>query len=1406
MLKFAGECLEVTLETPAEMRGRAFVRTNLQNASVRRREIIAATDADEPILARDWHDIGMHAVKGRPGRYVLRLPLTEVGFFSCKACILPEGETTPLWPSGPDTLVKVEPAHTLCANTVYTAFVRQFGKALTEDPHSPRNRELSDVLSAQDFTVIPPSGTFRDLIAKLDMILGTMRFRILQLLPVHPTPTTYARMGTFGSPFAARDLMDVDPALAEFDTSATPMDQFRELVSAVHAHGARIFLDMPANHTGWASTLQEHHPEWFAKLENGAFKSPGAWGVTWADLVELDYTHRELRTFMADVFLFWCRQGVDGFRCDAGYMIPQPIWTYITARVREAYPDTVFLLEGLGGKLETTEQLLSAANLDWAYSEIFQTENRGDFEAYLPHAISLAQRTGPLIHYAETHDNARLAQRGGPAYARLRTTLAALFSHHGAFGVTNGVEWFATEQINVHNARPLNWGAADNQVALIRHLNTLLATHPAFAQNVTLRLIHNGPGNVLALLRDAGERSLLVLVNLDTQNAQSVSWSAHDFPPSQQLMDLLSLQPAPLSQATKDLLPAQMFCLSARATDIRDLASALDAPTDNPPAILRLRKNLLALRVRDVLAPRAEELTANPDALGDALARDPVAYCIQCGAQKRGAFPPLAPVVFWDFPADTRREVMIAPGQLLLLRAPHPFQARLMHHKKIIAADLSIPLDNGLHATLLAARNDTPDHLPLTLDLHLFADGKIHHNLSSTLVLADPKNIRVNTTFTGAALRSTHPNLSTILANQCGTMAQIPVAWGDIHSQYNCLLGLNLDPRVPVDKTIFFTRCRLWLRRNGYSAAIDKDCLKSFTADPSGKFAQWRFDVPCGMGAWLPLTLTLSLAPLHNRLHLAVSAGELQGHVTDSTEAFRIIFRPDIEWRSFHTATKAYAGPERDFSRAVACQPNGFIFAPDASHPCAMFLNGPNAAFHADTEWCYQIFHPVEAQRGLEPHADLFSPGWFHTDLKPGETACLIAGLRDAADAPPPAAPPKNSTAPLTLANALKRALPLYIVNRDAFKTIIAGYPWFLDWGRDTLIVLRGLIAAGQTDDALAILHEFARFEERGTLPNIIHGNTVGNRDTSDAPLWFIIAVRDLVAATSARILKTDCGGRPLLSILSAILAGYRDGTPNGIQMDPASGLIFSPAHFTWMDTNHPAATPRCGYPVEIQALWIAGLDFVAQHDKKGEWATLAQKARAAFVQRFTLPSGALADCLRAESPATSAHHAVPEDAIRPNQLFAITLGILTDPAQTLPILRATQQLLIPGAIRSLADAPVNTPLPVYRDNRLLNDPDHPFWPVYAGDEDTSRKPAYHNGTAWVWPFPSYIEALLLVHGPAARPTARALLASASLLFNDYCVGHLPEILDAAAPHTQRGCPAQAWSISELLRVELLTR
>jgi starch synthase (maltosyl-transferring) len=175
----------------------------------------------------------------------------------------------------------------------------------------------------------------------------------------------------------------------------------------------------------------------------------------------------------------------------------------------------------------------------------------------------------------------------------------------------------------------------------------------------------------------------------------------------------------------------------------------------------------------------------------------------------------------------------------------------------------------------------------------------------------------------------------------------------------------------------------------------------------------------------------------------------------------------------------------------------------------------------------------------------------------------------------------------------------------------------------------------------------------------------------------------------------------------------------------------------------------------------------------------------------------------------TGANHADPDDALRSNCVIPIMLGLLRGPNARRCMENVIRHLIIPGALRSLAPLPVRRPLPIYGpDWRLLNDPHNPYWGRYEGDEDTQRKPAYHNGTAWTWTFPGACEAIARAwdFSPQAREAARTYLGSMEGLLATGCIGHLPEVLDADAPHTQRGCDSQAWSVTEALRVwKLLT-
>ncbi|WP_054033387.1 amylo-alpha-1,6-glucosidase [Desulfatitalea tepidiphila] len=1400
ILRFRGDMIHLHLHVAPSPAGAAYVRTNLGKARIIRREIIRNIEFNEAPQARDWYDIPM--IQTGEGHYEVSLPLNEVGHFEAKCLFLPEDRNEPLWPPGSNTAINVEPADTVCGNIIYNAFVRQFGPNKGR-PYSDMSdvAECMRVLDNAHYTVIPPSGTFRDVIAELDFIMGRLGCRLLQLLPINPPPTTYARMGRYGSPYAALSFTAVDRALAVFDPAATPLEQFIELVDAVHARRGKVILDIAINHTGWAASLHETHPQWLVRQANGEIKNPGAWGVVWADLTSLDYSHQDMWTYMADVFLTWCRRGVDGFRCDAGYMIPLPAWQYIIAKVRDQFSDALFLLEGLGGKISVTRDLLDRANFNWAYSELFQNYDRSQIEHYLPEALEISDTDGITVHFAETHDNNRLAATSA-TYARMRTALCALLAPNGAFGFANGVEWLATEKINVHEACALNWGASENQVDVIAHLSRLLKTHPAFGPGVQLTLIHRGEGNFIALARHhlPSGRGVVVVANLDAVRPVTAGWDAARAPfLKPPVIDLVSGQPVAIVHKDElgqiDLAAGQVVCLA----DSRDgwASAAPEDPYTPPPAVLLQCLRAKALEVMVVFRAVA---SGDLDAAARRLQADPEAFCR--GLDPRVEMPRL---VRWQLPTDLRREVMVPPGFLLLVHAPHPMRARIVEGERVLAQEDSLAGSDG-HAFVLFAPLPTPvAHRPCELQIVSFEpDGPVHHR-ARLLYLADGRNARVRTAFSRNECHQTP--LLVLGTNGRGAMMRVRADWRRLDSRYDALLAANLNPDFPEDRRILLARCRGWVVYQGYSQEIKPDCLEHFGFDYEGG-AWWRYQIIAGQGEHIVLQVRARMLPdranmvamQFERLHRISGEAELA-----DDQAVTLVIRPDIEDRNFHECTKAFSGPETLWPNALTAHKKGFRFAPGAHH--ALVMQQDQGRFEIEPEWYYMVHRSLEAGRGLDPNSDLFSPGYFSCPLRGGQRIMLTAWVEtpSAPKAKPPAALDGSIEGDdMPLEGAMAAALKQYVVLRGEFNTVIAGFPWFLDWGRDTLIVVRGLIAAGHLETSRAILLQFAQFEANGTLPNMIRGNDAGNRDTSDAPLWFFTACADLAVAEGRDdFLDQHCERRSIRQILVDMAGALMAGTPNGIRMDPGSGLLFSPAHFTWMDTNYPAGTPREGYPIEIQALWYAALVFLSDIDPAAgsAWKDLAQRVRNSIQTRYWLPdAGHLSDCLHG-SPGTPADQARPDDALRPNQLLAITLGAVEDPEMVRRMLDACQRLLVPGAIRSLADQPVKAPLVIQREGQLLNDPMAPYWGQYQGDEDTRRKPAYHNGTAWTWPFPLFCEAWVQRYGRSAAPAALAWLSSSLQLINSHCVGHVPEIVDGDIPHTQRGCDAQAWGVSELLRV-----
>ncbi|MFM2091955.1 MAG: hypothetical protein RLZZ127_2444, partial [Planctomycetota bacterium] len=1123
----------------------------------------------------------------------------------------------------------------------------------------------------------------------------------------------------------------------------------------------------------------------FQRNPDGSFRSPGAWGTVWEDLVELDHHHPELWEVVADSLLVWCRRGVDGFRCDAGYMVPLPAWRYITARVRREFPDTVFLLEGLGGAWELTERLLTEGGMQWAYSELFQNHTPEAMAGYLDHALAAARRCGVLVHYSETHDNQRLAARGR-AWSLLRNRVCALASTHGAFGFTSGVEWLAGEKLEVHQARGLRWDAPDHLCDELARLTRLVSDHPCFLDGAEVERIGGCHDPVLVLARRHGPDRCLVLINSDLDAMRPALlpaglWDELGRPAH----DLLGVGPAarlrPDGLVELLVAPGEAHCLANHPRPVGLSGNAYRAARARAAFAYAA---LAALHPVEDLGPAPwTDLAAMVD--GDPIHVLAAISALDRDAARSGLVPALrgdegpAPVVRWSR-ADRARIVPVPPGWWVLIEDDGPFTA--------VAGG-----GRPLHAVPAAGRWIAAVPPATTAgDLDLAIERAPCERFTARL-----------RRLPAAGAVPAGGDLA-LLTNGRGGMARLHADLGRVASKYDALLAANLHPDSPCDRHVLAKRLRAWIDADGFITPLDGVNLTAFSA---GDRAAWRFNAQAGDGRCVPVAVTAWMPPHRNALVVELHRPDEAPPWGDPLPAgarVSLTVRVDLEDRSFHDQTVRSDEAEARLGR-IADLPGreGFAFRPAPDRGLDAWIDG--GRWHPQPEWCQAIPHPVEASRGMAPSGDARSPGWFEVPLAPGARAVLTldADLSDPAPAgalvPPPAPAPATD-----LAGHLRRAARQYVVRRGRGLTVIAGYPWFLDWGRDTLICARGLLAAGMVDEVREILRTFARFADGGTLPNLLNGDRAENRDTSDAPLWFCLAAHDLARSAGAAAWDTpvDHPAGTLLGVVESLCAGYRDGTANGIRVDPASGLVWSPPHFTWMDTNYPACTPRTGYPIDIQALWWHALHGLAALGRPG-WADLAARVQASL-DRFWLPElGWCADVLAAPGgePAAAAR---PDTALRPNQAFLVALGALRGERARRVVDACARHLLVPGAIRTLAPLPVDPPLVILgADGRPLSDPLLPYQGRYEGDEDTRRKPAYHNGTAWPWVLPVFCEAMAAAWDghPRAVAAARAHLAGMGDLLDGGVAGHLPEILDGDAPHTPRGCDAQAWSATELLRV-----
>jgi predicted glycogen debranching enzyme len=579
-----------------------------------------------------------------------------------------------------------------------------------------------------------------------------------------------------------------------------------------------------------------------------------------------------------------------------------------------------------------------------------------------------------------------------------------------------------------------------------------------------------------------------------------------------------------------------------------------------------------------------------------------------------------------------------------------------------------------------------------------------------------------------------------------------------------------------LDETLVTPAGRVELSTHRYSGLLHPEGwrhLVEFRLDP---FPTWIFEA-----ANLRLEKSLFLA--HGTGALVVSYRLFGG-------AARLELRPLIAFRDHHALTH-----ENDaLDGAVAVEEGLASVAPYPGLP-RLFVAHDGALVPTGT-WYRAVEYEEERRRGFDFTEDLFQPFLLTFELGAGRGATLVASTRRRRAADAGFLRGKEMGRRVALAgsrptsDAASRLLALasdrFLAARGRETTLLAGYPWFADWGRDAMISLPGLtLATARPGAAQSILLTFARHAENGLLPNRFP-DSGGSAEfgSADASLWFVEAVRAYLEATG----DADFVRIHLWEVLKAVAAAHVEGTRHGLRVDE-DGLLASgqpDLALTWMDARASGepVTPRRGKPVEVQALWYNALRVLEDLARRfaapalaARFGETASRAARSFLPLFWNPD------------TKSLHDAVDgasrDPSIRPNQILAVSLPhSMLDAARSASVLEVvTRELRTPFGLRTLSPKD-----PAYRGR-------------YEGGPD-ARDRAYHQGTVWPWLLGPWVDAFLRVKGDTPRVRAEALAALRPLL--DFLlaegVGQLPEVFDGDPPHRPGGCPAQAWSVAEVLR------
>lgn len=513
--------------------------------------------------------------------------------------------------------------------------------------------------------------------------------------------------------------------------------------------------------------------------------------------------------------------------------------------------------------------------------------------------------------------------------------------------------------------------------------------------------------------------------------------------------------------------------------------------------------------------------------------------------------------------------------------------------------------------------------------------------------------------------------------------------------------------------------------------------------------------------------------------------------VLQSPSSFILELQPFIAGRDIHNLIRS-----NDSIRYEGFFKNNIFRVQPYQGVPEIFISIPQGSFQANPAWYYNFEYNDERYRGLDYREDLFSYGLFSIKLSENDTFGIILSDYDPGrkDAFAMYDREKQRREKLSIdltkkddyLATLALAADQFIVRRgDDMRSIIAGYHWFADWGRDTMIALPGLtLATGRFEDAKKILRAFTQSIDQGMMPNRFpDSGEQPEYNTVDAALWFFVAVYKYLEYTDDETFVKD----ELMPGLREIISWYEKGTRYNIHKDDDDLLYAGEpgVQLTWMDAKVGdwVVTPRQGKAVEINALWYNALKIFSyllhrygENARCREFEEKAERTKRQFLETFWYDKGGyLYDYVDGE------HR---DAAIRPNQIFAVSLPypLLTGAKANEVLQTVEEKLYTPFGLRSLSP----------------DDPD--YRPVYGGDP-LSRDSAYHQGTVWSWLLGPYVDGIIKVEGIKGKERCRKLLESMRAHLQEAGIGTISEIFDADQPHTPRGAVAQAWSVGELLRV-----